>query len=75
LQQDYQRALVDLDFALKLQPFHAGAQSGRGLTLMNMDRSAKARTQMLAAVDNNPWRSELALLADGAPLVLSRQDL
>lgn len=68
LREDYAAALTDLDRALELQPRHVAAQSGRGLTLMNLGRIAEARTQMLAAVANNPWLSEAALLAKGAPL-------
>ena len=68
LREDYGAALTDLDRALKLQPRHVAAQSGRGLTLMNLGRIAEARTQMLEAVANNPWLSEKALLAKGAPL-------
>ncbi len=68
LQGNYDLALVDLDRALMLQPYHIAAQAGRALTLMNMNRIAEARAQMLIAVDNNPWLSERALLAEGAPL-------
>ncbi|WP_299414850.1 tetratricopeptide repeat protein [uncultured Sulfitobacter sp.] len=68
LREDYAAALTDLDRALELQPRHVAAQSGRGLTLMNLGRIAEARKQMLAAVANNPWLSEAALLAEGAPL-------
>jgi len=68
LREDYEAALHDLDRALILQPRHVAAQSGRGLTLMNMGRIAEARTQMLDAVASNPWLSEAALLAKGAPL-------
>lgn len=75
LQNDYEKALVDLDVAIKLQPLHVAAQSGRALTLMNMTRLDEARTQLLAAVDNNPWLSERALLEDGAVLGLQGQEL
>ena len=68
LREEYAQALVDLDRALVLQPRHVAAQSGRALTLMNMGRTAEARRQMLAAVANNPWLSEKALLAKGASL-------
>lgn len=68
LREDYPAALDDLDHALELQPRHVAAQSGRGLALMNMGRIGEARQQMLAAVENNPWLSERALLAKGAPL-------
>ena len=68
LQGNFEPALADLDIALRLQPLHVGAQSGRALTLMNLGRIPEAREQMLAAVENNPWLSEAALLAEGAPL-------
>ena len=68
LQGDFDRALVDLDIALKLQPYHIAAQSGRAMTLMNLGLIDEARAQMLVAVENNPWLSERALLAEGAPL-------
>lgn len=65
---EYEKALVDLDMALDLQPLHIAAQSGRALTLMNLGRLAEARQQLLVAVEHNPWLSEAALLAEGAPL-------
>ncbi|MEQ3710335.1 MAG: tetratricopeptide repeat protein [Tateyamaria sp.] len=68
LTEDFEAALVDLDAALRLSPDHVGAQSGRALTLMNLGRIEEARAQMLEAVENNPWLSERALLAKGAPL-------
>jgi tetratricopeptide (TPR) repeat protein len=68
LQENYAEALIDLDIALRLQPDHVAAQSGRGLTLMQLGRIPEARAQMLIAVENNPWLSEAALLAKGAPL-------
>lgn len=75
LNADYPAALVDLDAALARVPDHVGAQSGRALTLMNMGKIAQARVQMLAALENNPWLSERALLRDGAPLGALGQDL
>lgn len=68
LREDYASALVDLDITLGLSPTHVGAQSGRALTLMNLGRTNEARGQMLEALDNNPWLSERALVAEGAPL-------
>ena len=68
LRDNFEAALVDLDAALRLQPNHVAAQSGRGLTLMRLGRTSEARAQMLLAVENNPWLSEAALLAKGAPL-------
>jgi len=75
LREDYEKALVDLDRALALQPLHVAAQSGRALTLMNLGRLEEARAQLLIAVDNNPWLSEAALLAEGAPLGPKGQDI
>lgn len=75
LREDYAAALVDLDRALQLQPRHVAAQSGRGLTLMKLGRTAEARTQMLEAVANNPWLSEAALLAKGGPLGQTGEDI
>lgn len=75
LRGDHASALVDLDVALKLQPYHVAAQSGRALTLMNLGRLEEARAQLLIAVENNPWLSEAALLAEGAPLGLKGKDI
>lgn len=75
LSSDYAAALTDLDRALALSPDHVGAQSGRALTLMNLGQRDAARRQMLEALDNNPWLSERALVADGAPLGPVGQDL
>ena len=75
LRGDYARALADLDRALDLQPLHVAAQSGRALALMNLGRIDEARVQLLAAVENNPWLSEAALLAEGAPLGPKGRDI
>lgn len=75
LREDYAAALGDLDRALALHPRHVAAQSGRALTLMNLGRIAQAREQLLAAVENNPWLGEAALLAEGAPLGPTDKDI
>lgn len=75
LQEDYARALAELDRALNLQPRHVAAQSGRGLTLLQMGRLAEARAQMLEAVENNPWLGEAALLEPGQPLGPTGEDI
>ena len=75
LRQDYPAALADLDIALALQPNHVGAQSGRGLTLLQLGRIGEARKQMLEAVANNPWLNEAALLEKGAPLGPEGEDI
>ena len=71
----FEGALTDLDAALRLNPAHVAAQSGRALTLMQLGRIEEARAQMLEALENNPWLSERALLEDGAPLGLTGQEL
>lgn len=75
LREDYDRALVDLDKALSLQPRHVGAQSGRALTLMNLDRIEEARAQLEEALENNPWLSERFLMAEGGPLAPKGKDI
>ena len=72
---DYEKALVDLDAALALSPRHVGALSGRALTLMNLGRTDDARTQLIAALDVNPWLSERFLMMDGGPLAPKGEDL
>lgn len=75
LQEKFDAALVDLDRALELSPRHVGAQSGRALTLMNLGRLAEARTQLRAALENNPWLSERFLLSEGGPLAPVGEDI
>ncbi|KIN63921.1 TPR domain protein [Sulfitobacter noctilucicola] len=75
LNGNHEAALTDLDMTISLQPYHVAAQSGRALTLMNLGRINEARDQLLIAVDNNPWLSERALLADDAPLGLQGKSL
>lgn len=75
LRQDYEAALTDLDTALDYSPRHVGAQSGRALTLLNLGRLAEARTQLLEALENNPWLSERFLLQEGGPLAPQGEDI
>ena len=75
LREDYPAALVDLDAALALSPNHVAAQSGRALTLMQLGRAGEARTQLLAALANNPWLSERGLLVSGGPLAPKGEDI
>ncbi len=75
LNQNYPAALEDLDRALALSPKHVGAQSGRALTLMNRDRLAEARAQLLEALANNPWLSERHLMDAGGPLAVQGEDI
>lgn len=75
LQGNFNGALDDLDKVLSMSPNHVGAQSGRALTLMHTGNLSSARLQMLEALENNPWLSERALVAPGAPLGPVGQDL
>jgi tetratricopeptide (TPR) repeat protein len=75
LTKDYAAALDDLNSALRLSPNHVAAQSGRALTLMNLGQLAEARLQLQAALKNNPWLSERALLDKGAPLAIKGEDI
>lgn len=58
LQQDFDRALVDLDATLELAPYHHGALSGRALALMGLGRMEEAQAQLRAALELNPWLPE-----------------
>jgi hypothetical protein len=42
---------------------------------MQLERFADARVQMLEALENNPWLSERALIAKGAPLGPKGEDI
>lgn len=75
MREEFDAALGDLDAALARTPDHVGAQSGRALTLMNLGRLDEAREQLLAALENNPWLSERALLAKGAILGPKGEDI
>ena len=75
LQGNFAGALVDLDAALVLNPDHVAAQSGRALTLLQLERFDEARVQMLEALENNPWLSERALIAKGAALGPKGEDI
>ncbi|MDW4496638.1 tetratricopeptide repeat protein [Sulfitobacter sp. D35] len=75
LREDYAAALIDLDKALDLSPTHVPAQSGRALTLMRLGRIPEARTQLRAALRNNPWLSERFLLSEGGPLAPNGEDI
>jgi tetratricopeptide (TPR) repeat protein len=75
LQGNFAGALVDLDAALVLNPNHVAAQSGRALTLLQLERFDEARVQMLEALENNPWLSERALISTDAPLGPKGEDI
>lgn len=62
LRQDFEGALPDLDVALRLNPTHVGALSGKALTLLNMGRMEEGQAVLRRALDLNPWLRERALL-------------
>ncbi|MEM8822012.1 MAG: tetratricopeptide repeat protein [Pseudomonadota bacterium] len=67
---DHDAALADLDRALALRPRHVAALSGRGLTLIALDRIAEGQADIRAALALNPWLTErrfLALDPEGGP--------
>lgn len=62
IQQDYPRALTDLDRALDRAPDHFAALAGKALTLMGLGRHGEAKTALEAALEMNPWLPERGLL-------------
>ncbi len=62
LRQDYEAALPDLDQALKLNPTHIGALSGKALTLLALGRDVEGQRVLRDALALNPWLSERGLL-------------
>ncbi|CUH65748.1 putative O-linked N-acetylglucosamine transferase, SPINDLY family [Thalassovita gelatinovora] len=62
LQQDYDRALIDLDRALALSPTHVAALTGKALTLIGLGRNEEGQAVLRLAVNLNPWLPERNLL-------------
>lgn len=62
LRGDYATALPDLEEALKLNPRHIGALSGKALTLIALGREEEGQAALRAALELNPWLSERAFL-------------
>ena len=62
LSGDLEGALVDLDEAIRLQPVHLGALTGKVLTLIRLGRDAEAQVVLREALAINPWLAERALL-------------
>jgi tetratricopeptide (TPR) repeat protein len=65
--RDFEAALVDLDRALAILPTHIAALSGKGLTLIGLERYDEAQEVLRAAVAMNPWMQERELLVDPIP--------
>lgn len=62
LTRNHEAALADLDRALDLNPRHMAALSGRGLTLIALDRIAEGQADIRAALEMNPWLAERRFL-------------
>ena len=62
LRQDFEGALPDLDEALRLNPTHVGALSGKALTLLNLGRVDEGQAVLRQALELNPWLRERGLL-------------
>ena len=62
LRRDYAAALSDLDVVLSINPRHLGAMTGKGLTLLGLERNEEAQRILREAVKLNPWLSERALI-------------
>lgn len=64
LRGDFEAVLPDLDQALKLNPRHTGALTGKARTLIALGRDDEAQEPLRQAVDLNPWLGERALLKE-----------
>jgi len=57
-------ALVDIDSALRIEPAHFGALSGRAMILLQQGRGMLAQAALRRAVAIHPWLQERAYLID-----------
>ncbi len=64
IQQDYARALDDLDRALALSPTHVAALAGKAMTLIGLGRMEEGQAVLRQALELNPWLPERRLLLD-----------
>jgi tetratricopeptide (TPR) repeat protein len=62
LQQDYDKALPDLNRALELNPNHIGALAGKALTQLALGQEVEGQRTLRQALALNPWLSERVLL-------------
>lgn len=64
LREDYASALTDLERTLELNPDHAAALSGLGLTLMRLGRIEASQSVLRQALRLNPWLPERIYVTD-----------
>ncbi len=64
LRGNYDGALEDIAIALEMVPYHFGALSGRGLTLMRQGRMRAGQKALRQAVRIHPFLQERAMLLD-----------
>ncbi|MEP3046260.1 MAG: tetratricopeptide repeat protein [Roseibium sp.] len=62
LQGDYEASLEDIERALRLEPRHFGALSGKGMILMTMGRMDLGQKVLREAVDIHPYLKERDML-------------
>ena len=64
LRGDYEAVLPDVDEAIRLNPRHTGALTGKALTLIALGRNDEAQDVLKTAVALNPWLGERALITE-----------
>ena len=57
--EDYSGSLRDIEQALKLEPRHFGAMSGRGQVYLRLDELELALQAFKSALDRNPWMDNI----------------
>ena len=64
IEGSHQTALPDLTRAVRLDPGHFAARTGRAMILMKLGRQAEAAAALKAALDLNPWLPERIFLPE-----------
>ncbi|POF28705.1 tetratricopeptide repeat protein [Roseibium marinum] len=62
LQGDYEASLIDIERALKLEPRHFGALSGKAMIFMTMGRVKLGQEALRKAVEIHPFLKERTML-------------
>jgi len=60
---EFEKSLADIESALRREPRHFGALSGKFRILMTQGRTRLAQNVLREAVEVNPWMAERRLLA------------